>query len=89
MSRKPLAILAAVLLVVAAFVAGIHRRVQESETLRRDSFTMRAVIDQYTDDLHRFPRSLHDLEAAGYVRHGSVDDKRLQRVFRDAIASEK
>ena len=42
-------------------------------TLRSNLHTMRAVIDQYTLDLHRRPRSLDDLVNAGYLKFVPLD----------------
>jgi len=41
--------------------------------LRQDLFTLRTVIDQYTDDKEKAPQSLDDLVTAGYLKHIPVD----------------
>jgi len=41
--------------------------------LRQNLFTLRALIDQYTTDLHRRPQSLADLVAVGYIKQLPAD----------------
>jgi general secretion pathway protein G len=41
--------------------------------LRQDLFTLRSVINQYTDDKEKAPQSLEDLVSAGYLKHIPVD----------------
>ena len=41
--------------------------------LRQDLFTLRDVIQQYTLDKHKSPRTLEDLKQAGYIREIPVD----------------
>jgi general secretion pathway protein G len=36
--------------------------------LRQDLFTLRSVINQYTDDKEKAPQSLEDLVTAGYLK---------------------
>jgi general secretion pathway protein G len=48
----------------------IHAR---ETVLRQDLFTLRSVIDQYTDDKEKAPQSLDDLVSAGYLKHLPVD----------------
>jgi general secretion pathway protein G len=42
-------------------------------TLQQNLRVMRAIINQYTLDLHRRPQSLHDLVDAGYIRQTPAD----------------
>jgi general secretion pathway protein G len=42
-------------------------------TLRQDVIVIRALIAQYTLDLHRRPQSLHDLVAGGYLKQVPTD----------------
>ena len=42
-------------------------RARES-VLRQDLFTMRSVINQYTEDKQKAPQSLEDLVSAGYLK---------------------
>ena len=48
----------------------IHAR---ETVLRQDLFTLRSVIDQYTEDRQKAPQSLSDLVSAGYLRQIPVD----------------
>jgi general secretion pathway protein G len=48
----------------------IHAR---ESVLRQDLFTLRSVIDQYTEDRQKAPQSLSDLVSAGYLRQLPVD----------------
>jgi general secretion pathway protein G len=48
----------------------IHAR---ETVLRQDLFTLRSVIDQYTEDRQKAPQSLSDLISAGYLRQIPVD----------------
>jgi general secretion pathway protein G len=42
-------------------------------TLREDLFTMRKMIDQYAADKGKLPRSLSDLQSAGYIHEIPID----------------
>jgi len=48
----------------------IHAR---ESVLRQDLFTLRSVINQYTEDRQKAPQSLADLVSAGYIRQIPVD----------------
>ncbi len=63
------------LLAAATFLPCYATSPRETRTriLQEDLFTMRQILDQYTLDHHRHPRSLDDLVAAGYVRQMPVD----------------
>jgi general secretion pathway protein G len=42
-------------------------------TLREDLFTMRRMIDQYGADKGKLPKSLTDLQSAGYIHEIPID----------------
>jgi general secretion pathway protein G len=48
----------------------VHAR---ESVLRQDLFTLRSVINQYTEDRQKAPQSLADLVSAGYIRQIPVD----------------
>jgi general secretion pathway protein G len=48
----------------------VHAR---ESVLRQDLFTLRSVINQYTEDRQKAPQSLEDLVSAGYIRQIPVD----------------
>ena len=48
------------------------RRARES-VLRQNLFTLRSVIDQYSEDKAKAPQSLEDLIDAGYLKQIPVD----------------
>ncbi|HWR16511.1 MAG TPA: type II secretion system protein [Terriglobales bacterium] len=41
--------------------------------LRQNLFTLRSVIDQYSEDKQKAPQSLEDIVAAGYLKQIPVD----------------
>lgn len=47
-------------------------RARES-VLKQDLFTLRSVINQYTDDKEKAPQSLDDLISAGYLKQLPTD----------------
>ena len=55
---------------------------------RHDVLVMRSVIDQYTLDKGRSPRSLDEIVNAGYLRRSAATDKRFQKAFLEAVAGE-
>ena len=66
----------AIMLILIGIAVPIYNqsvlRARES-VLRQDLFTLRSVIDQYTDDKEKAPQSLDDLVTAGYLKHIPVD----------------
>ncbi len=66
---------------VVVLAALMYWRQQEGDTpqkaseavLRQDLFALRDVIDQYTADKTRPPRTLQDLVTAGYLKEIPVD----------------
>ena len=48
------------------------RRARES-VLRQNLFTLRSVIDQYSEDKQKAPQSLQDLIDAGYLKQIPID----------------
>jgi general secretion pathway protein G len=63
------------LVLVAVAVPAYTRsiaRARES-ALRQDLFTLRSVINQYTEDKEKAPESLADLISAGYLKQIPVD----------------
>jgi len=67
----PLALLAAALIVPCISVDSVPK--MREAVLRNDVFEMRALISQYTLDLHRRPQSIDDLVTAGYLKHVPTD----------------
>jgi general secretion pathway protein G len=66
----------AIMLILVGIAVPIYNQsiIRARETvLRQDLFTMRSVIDQYTEDKQKAPQSLDDLVTAGYLRHLPVD----------------
>jgi general secretion pathway protein G len=69
-----LAVVALALLEAELFVPKYVTSLRESHelTIRQNLITMRAVINQYTLNKHRRPRSLDDLVLSGYLKHVPV-----------------
>jgi hypothetical protein len=67
--RAGLSLLALIVFLVAtAFAAQDRVREDREALLRRDLFTLRDVIQQYTLDKQKAPQTLDDLKQAGYIR---------------------
>jgi general secretion pathway protein G len=66
----------AIMLILVGIAVPIYShtiiRARES-VLRQDLFTLRSVIDQYTDDKEKAPQSLDDLVTAGYLKQIPAD----------------
>jgi general secretion pathway protein G len=52
-----------------------HRSMQRSKEsiLKNNLYTLRTVIDEYTHDQHKAPRTLQDLVSRGYLRRVPMD----------------
>jgi general secretion pathway protein G len=52
-----------------------HRSMQRSKEsiLKNNLYTLRTVIDEYTHDQHKPPRTLQDLVSHGYLRRVPMD----------------
>jgi general secretion pathway protein G len=48
-------------------------REARERALQQDLFTMGQILDQYTLDHHKYPRSLDDLVAGGYLKQVPSD----------------
>jgi general secretion pathway protein G len=66
-----LALLAAALIVPC--LSGDSVVKMRERTLRQDVIVVRALIAQYTLDLHRRPQSLEDLVTSGYLKRVPTD----------------
>ena len=65
-----------IMLILVGIAVPIYNRsiLHARETvLRQDLFTLRSVIDQYTDDKEKAPQSLDDLITSGYLKHIPTD----------------
>ena len=82
--RNTTRIIVAVVLILMVVIAALWY-VRDRDH-RHDVRVMRSVIDQYTLDKGRSPRSLDDLVIAGYLRLSPAADKRFQQAFREAAA---
>jgi general secretion pathway protein G len=69
------AIVIAVIAVLAPIAPLLHRKsiVAKERLLKDQLFTLRTVIDKYTFDKKKAPRSLRDLVREGYLRAVPVD----------------
>jgi general secretion pathway protein G len=68
-------------------ILNASRQRRESE-LRDELFTIRSVIDQYTLDKQKAPRSLDDLVSAGYLKalpRDPITKNRWQVVLEDSL----
>jgi general secretion pathway protein G len=65
------------ILVILALIAmaQYNKTVQAAReaTLREDLYTMRRMIDQYAADKGRLPRSISELQDAGYIHEIPID----------------
>jgi len=69
-------VVVSIMLILISIAVPAYNRsiVHARETvLRQDLFTLRSVIDQYTEDRQKAPQSLSDLISAGYLRQIPVD----------------
>jgi general secretion pathway protein G len=68
-------VISIMLILISIAVPAYNRSIiRARETvLRQDLFTLRSVIDQYTEDKQKAPQSLSDLVSAGYLRQIPVD----------------
>jgi len=70
-----LVVISITLILVSIAVPAYNRtilRARES-VLKQDLFTLRSVINQYTNDKEKAPQSLSDLVSAGYLGRVPVD----------------
>ncbi len=65
-----LVVIGIMLILVAVAVPAYSRSVARAReaVLRQDLFTLRSVINQYTEDQEKAPQALNDLIAAGYLK---------------------
>ncbi len=65
-----LVVIGIMLILVAVAVPAYSRSVIRARdaVLRQDLFTLRSVINQYTEDQEKAPQALSDLIAAGYLK---------------------
>ncbi len=65
-----LVVIGIMLILVAVAVPAYSRSVARAReaVLRQDLFTLRSVINQYTEDQEKAPQALTDLIAAGYLK---------------------
>lgn len=68
-------VMAIMLVLVSIAVPAYNQTIIRSRetVLRQDLFTLRSVINQYTDDKEKAPQSLDDLVSAGYLKRIPVD----------------
>src|SRR5579862_2963051 len=72
--RTGLSLIALIVLLLATAFAAQDRALEDREAqLRRDLFTLRDTIQQYTLDKQKTPQTLDDLKQAGYIREIPVD----------------
>ena len=72
-----LMVVLAMILILASIAAPNYRVVvirSREAVLKDDLFTMRKMIDQYTQDNHKPPESLDDLVTTGYLEGGLPND---------------
>ena len=62
-----------ILVSIAVPIYKTHLLHANEAVLKEDLYTMRSVIDQYTQDKQKAPQSLDDLVSAGYMRAIPVD----------------
>ena len=65
-------VLLAAAMIIPCLTVNSTRKARE-RVLRQDVIEMRALISQYTLDLHRRPQSIDDLIAARYLKHIPID----------------
>jgi general secretion pathway protein G len=63
----------AILTAIAVPIYTTHLLHAHEAVLKEDLYSMRSVIDQYTQDKQRAPQTLDDLVSAGYLRAIPVD----------------
>ncbi len=70
-----LVVIAIMLILVSIAVPAYNRTIIRAHeaVLRQDLFTLRSVINQYTDDKEKAPQSLSDLVSEGYLKQIPVD----------------
>ncbi len=70
-----LVVIAIMLILVSIAVPSYNRTIIRAHeaVLRQDLFTLRSVINQYTDDKEKAPQSLSDLVSEGYLKQIPVD----------------
>jgi general secretion pathway protein G len=68
-------VISIMLILISIAVPAYNRSIVHAResVLRQDLFTLRSVIDQYTEDRQKAPQSLTDLVTAGYLRQIPVD----------------
>jgi len=65
--------LVTILVGIAVPIYKTHLLRANEAVLKEDLYTMRSLIDQYTQDKQRAPQDLNDLVSAGYMRAIPVD----------------
>ena len=70
-----LIVISIMLILISIAVPSYSRSVVNAReaVLRQDLFTMRSVINQYTEDKQKAPQSLDDLVSAGYLKQIPTD----------------
>src|SRR5260370_23911234 len=68
-------VIAIMMILVSISVPAYNRSIVRAReaALRQNLFTLRAVINHYTEDKEKAPQSLDDLLSAGYLKHIPVD----------------
>ena len=77
-SRKPrgftlmemMVVISVIVILLAVAIPIFRQSIMKADetTLKTDLFTLRRMIDQYTQDKNKAPESLEDLVAAGYLK---------------------
>jgi general secretion pathway protein G len=87
-------VISVMLVLVSIAVPAYNRSIIRAReaVLRQDLFTLRSVINQYTDDKQKAPQSLDDLVTASYLKQIPVDpftnsNSTWQVVQEDALMS--
>ncbi len=70
-----LVVISITLILVSIAIPAYNRTITRARetVLKQDLFTLRSVINQYTDDKEKAPQSLSDLVSAGYLSRIPVD----------------
>ncbi len=70
-----LVVIAIMLILVSIAVPAYNRSITRAReaVLRQDLFTLRSMINQYTEDQEKAPQALSDLVSAGYLKQIPVD----------------
>jgi general secretion pathway protein G len=70
-----LVVISITLILVAIAIPAYTRTITRAReaVLKQDLFTLRSVINQYTDDKEKAPQALSDLVSAGYLKQIPAD----------------